>query len=192
MNLAGLSANTYTGHITITGAAGVQNSPATMTVTLTVAATSLLLFGDTAIENQVDQNALGTAEAFQTTAVANGTLGTMFVFLDGSSTSATMYIGVYGDNGGHPGTLLSEASSSTLTTGAWNSINMPAASMVSGTKYWIAILGTGSGTIKFRDRSGGCVSEGSAQNNLLLLPQTWSSGNRYGDCPISAYGKTSP
>src|SRR5262249_29214607 len=115
VNLAGLSANTYTGHITISGAAGVQNSPATVTVTLTVAAPSLLLFGDTTIEGQVDQNALGSAEAFQTTAAASGTLGTMFVFMDGSSTATTVWIGVYSDIAGHPGTLLSQASSSTLT-----------------------------------------------------------------------------
>jgi len=114
----------------------------------------------------------------------------MFVFIDGSSSSATMYIGVYNDNGGHPGTLLSQASSSSLTAEAWNSINMPAASIVSGAKYWIAVLGTGSGTIKFRDRSGGCASEGSAQSNLVSLPQTWSSGTRYSDCPLSAYGKS--
>src|SRR5262249_31996547 len=157
VNLAGLSANTYTGHITISGAAGVQNSPATVTVTLTVAAPSLLLFGDTAIEGQLDQNALGSAEAFQTTAAASRKLGTMFVFMDGSSTATTVWIGVYSDSAGHPGTLLSQASASTLTPGAWNTINVPAATIVSGGKYWIAILGTGSGSLRFRDRPGGCV-----------------------------------
>lgn len=196
VNLANLTANTYTGHLTVTGATGVGNSPATVTVTLVVAAPpppSLLLFGDTATETQRDKNALGSAEAFQTTAVASGPLGTMFVFLDPTSTVSTIWVGLYTDNAGHPGTLLSQASSSTLTAGAWNTITVPTANITNGTSYWIALLGTGSGSLFFRDRSRGpCVSEGSAQTNLTTLPQTWSSGQRFTDCPISAYGKTSP
>lgn len=196
VNLANLTANTYTGHVTVTGAAGVQNSPATVTVTLVVAAPpppSTLLFGDTATEGQRDQNSLGTAEAFQTTAVATGPLGDMFVYLDSSSTVSTIWIGLYTDNGGHPGTLLTQASSSSLTSGTWNTIPVPAVGITSGTSYWIALLGTTSGNLFFRDRnSGPCHSEGSAQTNLTTLPQTWSSGPTYTDCPISSYGKTSP
>jgi hypothetical protein len=193
VSLTGLTPNTYTGHVTVTGAAGVQNSPATVTVTLTVSAPSILLFGDTATESQVDFNPAGSAEAFQTTAVASGALGALSVFIDSSSTGANMVLGVYSDNAGHPGTLLSQISSSAMTVGAFNTFVAPSASIVSGTKYWIAILGTGSGTLKFRDRPGGtCSSETSAQTNLTALPASWSSGSHFSDCPISAFGKTSP
>ena len=193
VSLTGLTPNTYTGHITVTGAAGVQNSPQTVTVTLAVVAQSVLLFGDTTTETQIDSNPSGSAEAFQTTAVASGTLGALGIFVDANSTGKTVIIGVYSDNAGHPGTLLSQVSSSTLTLGAFNTLIPPAASIVSGTRYWIAILGTGAGTVMFRDRSGGtCSSEVSAQTNLTSLPATWSSGAHFTDCPVSAYGKTSP
>jgi hypothetical protein len=192
ISLTGLTPNTYTGHITVTGAAGVQNSPATVTVTLTVSAPSVLLFGDTATESQVDFNPNGTAEAFQTTAVASGSLGALFVFIDASSTGSNMTLGVYSDNAGHPGTLLSQVSAGALTPGAFNTLVAPSATIVSGNRYWIAILGTGSGTLRFRDRPGGaCSSESSAQTNLTTLPATWSTGTHFSDCPISAYGKTS-
>lgn len=192
VSLTGLAPNTYTGHISVTGAAGVQNSPATVTVTLTVSAPSILLFGDTATESQTDFNPAGTAEAFQTTAVASGSLGALSVFIDASSTGSNMVIGVYSDNAGHPGTLLSQVSSSALTPGAFNTVVAPPATIVSGARYWIAILGTGSGTLRFRDRPGGCSSEASAQTNLTVLPANWVSGSHFTDCPISAYGKTSP
>ena len=193
VSLTGLTPNTYTGHVTVTGAAGVQNSPATVTVTLTVSAPSVMLFGDTATESQVDFNPAGTAEAFQTTAVASGSLGALFVFVDASSTAGNMVLGVYSDNAGHPGTLLSQVSSSALTLGAFNTLVAPSATIVSGTRYWIAILGTGSGTLRFRDRPGGtCSCETSAQTNLTTLPASWSSGTHFSDCPVSAYGKTSP
>jgi hypothetical protein len=193
VSLTGLTPNTYNGHITVTGAAGVQNSPATVAVTLTVAAPSVLLFGDTATESQRDSNPAGTAEAFQTTAVASGALGAMSVFIDANSTGSNMVIGVYTDNAGHPGTLLSQVSSSALTPGAFNTVIPPSAAIVTGAKYWIAILGTGSGALMFRDRPGGpCSSEASAQTNLTSLPATWTSGAHFSDCPISAYGKTSP
>ncbi len=195
-SLTGLTAGSYTGHISVTGATGVQNSPATVTVTLTVAPPvppSLLLFGDTGIEIQRDSNALGSAEAFQTTAVASGPVGTMFFYLDSSSTVSKVAIGIYADNSGHPGTLLSQASSTALTAGTWNTVNVPAANINNGTKYWIAVLGTGTGSFYFRDKArGSCVSEASAQTNLTTLPASWSSGAVYSDCPVSAYGKTSP
>ncbi|HET6933666.1 MAG TPA: hypothetical protein VFI72_02430, partial [Candidatus Angelobacter sp.] len=192
-SLSGLAAGTYTGHITITGGTGTQNSPATVTATLTVAAPSVLLFGDTAIESQADSNPNGTAEAFQTTAVASGSLGVMSIFVDPNSSASSMVIGLYSDNSGHPGTLLSQASAGALTPNSFNVVPVSAANIVSGTKYWIAVMGAGSGTFIFRDRpGGGCASEASAQTNLTALPATWTSGARFSDCPISAFGKTSP
>jgi hypothetical protein len=194
VSLAGLAANTYTGHITITGGAGVADSPATVTVTLTVAPappSSQLLVGDTATESQVDTNPNGMAEAFQTTAVASGTLGTLSVYLDPSSTATTVAVGLYSDSGGNPGTLLSQGSTNSPKAGTFNIFAMPAANIVKGTNYWIAILSTGNGTILFRDRnSGPCLSQGSAQSTLTSLPTLWSSGSLYTDCPISAFGTT--
>ncbi|HWH92655.1 MAG TPA: PQQ-binding-like beta-propeller repeat protein [Baekduia sp.] len=147
------------------------------------------LLGDERVEGQTDQNASGTAEAFQATATAGGTLTQMSVYLDASSSAAKVTVGVYGDTGAtKPGTLLTQGSSTTLTPGAWNTIAVPSTSLTAATKYWIAILGTGSGTMRFRDAAGGCQSEASASTTLTALPSTWSTGAKYTDCPLSGYG----
>jgi outer membrane protein assembly factor BamB len=170
---------------TITGQLG-----ATQTGTLTVTpVTRTVLFGDQSIESQRDSNALGVAEAFQSTASASGTLSSLLVYLDTTSTATRVYLGVYADNAGHPGTLLSQGSSTSLTKGAWNTIPTTGATITAGTKYWIAILGTTSGTPVFRDGRGGCKSESNRTTGLTALPGTWTTGTVYSDCPLSAYGQ---
>jgi hypothetical protein len=149
-----------------------------------------VLFGDQAIEPQVDSDARGRAEAFQTTGLITGTLSSMNVFVDNSSTATKLYIGLYTNAAGHPGTLLAQGSITTITRGTWNTVPVSTASISSGTTYWIAILGTSSGTPFFRDRANGsCKSEISRQTNLTSLPSTWSTGTVYNDCPLSAYGQ---
>ncbi|MCW3004482.1 MAG: PQQ-like protein [Conexibacter sp.] len=148
-----------------------------------------VLLGDQAIESSQDQNALGSAEAFQSTATAGGSLTKMSLYLDPASTAAKVTIGVYTDTGAtKPGTLLTQGSSTTVNAGAWNTITVPSTTIASGTKYWIAILGTQSGTIRFRDVAGGCRSETSSSSALTALPATWTTGVKYSDCPLSAYG----
>lgn len=162
----------------------------TATLNVTQATSGGLLFGNQVVESNVDSNSRGSAEAFQTTANANGTLSSMRVYLDSTSSAAKLYIGLYNDNGGHPGTLLTQGSSTQLISGGWNTIAVTGASVTGGTKYWIAILGTTSGTPFFRDRHNGpCKSEGSGQTSLTALPTTWTTGSIYADCPISAYGQ---
>jgi hypothetical protein len=162
---------------------------ATLTVTPAVVQ-GTVLFGDQTIESQKDSNTLGKAEAFQTTATATGTFGSMLVYVDASSTATKIYLGLYADNNGHPGALLTQGNSVSLTAAAWNTISVSPANVSSGTKYWIAILGTTSGTPFFRDHgNGACKSEVSSQATLTALPATWSTGVVYTDCPISGYGR---
>jgi outer membrane protein assembly factor BamB len=174
--------------VTIMGTYGTTQS-ATLTVTPAVLP-GTVLFGDQTIESQRDSNTAGRAEAFQTTATATGTFSSMLVYVDASSTATKIYLGLYADNNGHPGALLTQGNSSSLTAGAWNTISVSSANVSSGTKYWIAILGTTSGTPFFRDHANGaCKSETSSQTTLTSLPATWSTGTGYTDCPISAYGQ---
>lgn len=188
-NISGLTAGTYTGHVTVTSA-GAQNSPATVNVSLTISAAGTVLLGDQAIEPQVDSNVNGQAEAFQTTATVSGALTSLSFYLDSSSTVGKVYLGVYSNGTTHPQNLLTQGSSTQLTKGAWNVITVPSASITAGTTYWIAILGTTSGKVAFRDRArGSCKSEGSSQTNLTALPAVWTSGPGYTDCPISAFGR---
>ena len=152
-----------------------------------------VLLGDQAIESSVDSNVINKAEAFQTTASLSGTVGSLTVYIDTRSTATKVYLGLYADNNGHPGALLSQASSTSLALGTWNTIPISPVSVVASTRYWIAILGTTAGTPFFRDRaSGSCKSESSSQSTLTSLPATWSTGTVYSDCPISAYGSAAP
>jgi hypothetical protein len=189
-NIAGLAANTYTGHITVT-AAGATGSPATITATLTVNSASAILLGDSVIEPQTDSDANGRAEAFQVTSSVAGSLSFLTLYVDTSSTSTKMYVGLYADNNGDPGALLAQGSA-TPTKGAWNTVTVPATNISAGSTYWIAVLGTTSGTLVFRDRRNGpCNSQSSSQTTLAALPATWTTGSRYSDCPLSAYGQNS-
>ena len=70
----------------------------------------------------------------------------MLVYVDASSTATKIYLGLYADNSGHPGALLTQGNKTSPTAGAWNTISVSPANVASGTKYWIAILGTTSGT----------------------------------------------
>jgi outer membrane protein assembly factor BamB len=151
------------------------------------APTATVLLGDQQIESQLDSSPGGTAEAFQATATAGGTLAKLSIFVDGGSGAGKLVAGVYADAAGHPGALISQGGSTTLTTGRFNDVAVPGGSIVAGQKYWIAVLGTG-GTLRFRDRNGGCKSEASVQTTMTALPATWQTGPIYADCPLSGYG----
>ena len=149
---------------------------------------STVLLGNQVIETQRDSNRLGQAEAFQTTGTVSGTLSSLSVYVDPSASVSKLSAGIYANNGTHPGALLAQASVNSPTPGAWATLPL-SAPVTAGTTYWIALLGTGSGNIYFRDRANGsCVAEASSQTTLTTLPATWTSGARYADCPVSAYG----
>src|SRR5579859_2024539 len=150
-------------------------------------AAAQVLLGDQAIESSPDGSSAGMAEAFQTTAGSTGTLGSLTIYLDSSSRSRQIFVGLYANAAGHPGTLLVQGSISTPRAGAWNTLSVSPVSVTAGTRYWIAVLGI-SGTVQFRDSIGGCTSESSAQSNLASLPNKWSSGATWSTCRLSAYG----
>jgi hypothetical protein len=181
------TAGTYT--VEATSVADTTKS-ASATVTVTPRGSSSVLLGDPNVESQADSSLpLGQAEAFQATANASGNVQSLALYLDSTSTVSQMVAGLYADAGGHPGSLLSQGSSAQVVAGAWNPISLPVTSVVAGTPYWVAILGTTSGTLVFRDATqGGCASETSAQNSLTSLPSTWTTGTASSTCPISAFG----
>jgi hypothetical protein len=148
-----------------------------------------VLLGDERIAPQLDTNPPGIAEAFESVAPATGTVDSISIYLDASSTGETLTAGLYADQDGHPGSLLAYGNA-TAKAGAWNAITLPAPTVTAGDHYWIALLGTGSGRIAFRDDpGGGCRSETTPSSmSLDSLPSAWSTGNEFGDCPVSAYG----
>jgi len=171
-------------------AAGNRTTSAAVTVDVENAAASptTYLFGTQTVEPVIDQNVAGLAEAFRTTSTSPGTVRTLRVFVATGSAATAVTVGLYSDAGGHPGTLLTQATLSAPVANAWNDVSVPAAAAPAGT-YWIAILGpTGDGTVKFRDATGaGGAAETSAQTTLSSLPATWSTGTHYGDGPLSGY-----
>jgi len=148
-----------------------------------------VLLGADEVQPQVDGNDSGVAEAFEAKALASGTVGSLSVYLDATATSDRVAVGLYADDGGHPGGLLAQADAA-ASAGKWNTIAVPDAAVRAGEPYWIAVLGTGAGRIAFRDVSGGdCNSETTpSSTSLEALPSTWVTGQAYDDCPLAAYG----
>ena len=194
-NPAGLAPGTYSATVTVdAGSAG--GSPRSVPVTLNVASPPpppppppATLLGSASIQPNRDSTSAGTAEAFQTVAAATGSMTRLNVYLDASNRATRLVAGVYANGNGHPGRLLTQGTLTSVRAGAWNAITVPTASIAAGTTYWIAVLPpSGTGTLQFRDRFGGGRSETSAQGTLSSLPQTWTTGQRWPDGPLSATG----
>jgi outer membrane protein assembly factor BamB len=186
-NISGLAAGTYTGTITVTPNSGAAQ---TISVTLTVTGQGLnTLLGDGNIESTQDDNAAGHAEAFPTTAVASGNLTQLRVYVDQGSAASNLVVGLYSNSSGRPAQLLTQGSLAHPTAGTWNAVTVPSAAVTSGTTYWIAILSpAGSGTLNFRDRSGGGTSVTSSSSSLTALPATWATGASWSSSNLSATG----
>ena len=89
----------------------------------------------------------------------------------------------------HPGDLVAQGSVSAPTAGTWTSVPLAGGAVTAGRPYWIAVLGSGTGTVRFRDKaSGSCRAETSRTTGLAALPGTWTTGTGYTDCPLSGYG----
>jgi hypothetical protein len=109
------------------------------------------------------------------------------VYLDASSDGERVAVGLYADADGHPGALLTQGSAAAKADG-WNAIEVPDAAVTAGRRYWVALLGTGSGQIAFRDQPDDCHSETTPDGlDLDALPASWTTGAEYDDCPLSAY-----
>jgi hypothetical protein len=129
------------------------------------------------------------AEAFQSIAATTGTLSSISVYLDASSTGERVAVGLYADAGGHPGELLAQGAADAKAD-AWNAVTIPDTRVAAGERYWLALLGAGQGQIAFRDQpQGGCRSETTPSDaGFDALPATWTTGSEWDDCPLSAYG----
>jgi hypothetical protein len=105
-------------------AAGNATTSATVTITVsnTTPPPSVFLFGDQAVEPNVDYNAAGLAEAFRTSSTNTGTLRKVRIYIDATSTATSVVVGVYSDSGGHPGALLASGSLASPVAGAWNEV----------------------------------------------------------------------
>jgi hypothetical protein len=148
---------------------------------------SAVFLGENTLESHVDYVIAGQAEAFRVQAGASDVAGIAHVYIDSHNAARTLIVGLYSNGAGHPGSLLSTGSVSTVQLAAWNSVSLTPTSLVSGKTYWLAVLGE-SGTLRYRDRNNGpCPSETSAEANLGALSASWKTGKLYTSCPASAY-----
>jgi fibronectin type 3 domain-containing protein len=167
-------------------AAGNSTTSAGVAVTVNNVGGALLL-GSNTVQATPDSNASGSAEAFKYTAAASGAAGTLKFYVDGGSTAASLKVGVYSDNANKPGSLLTSGTVGSPAAGAWNTATLsPSATLTSGTAYWIGFLGTG-GTLNYRDAASGSCSQSASGSGLSALPATWSSGQTWATCTLSAY-----
>ncbi len=152
-----------------------------------IASSSVLLLGDEAVEYRRASLSAGEAEAFPFQALASGLTGAVHVYIDYHNTAHALTVGLYANAGGHPGTLLATGTATSLRAHTWNTASVASVPLVSGSTYWLAVLGTG-GTLHYRDRANGpCDADTSTQTNLEALPASWSAGAVHSNCPISAY-----
>lgn len=159
----------------------------TFTLYSAEAATTILI-GNQTIQNIQDSNPAGMAEAFQYTATASGSVNKIYIYIDPSSAATQVNVGLYANSSNNPGSLLTQGSITNPAKGAWNAVPVTSVSVVSGARYWIAVLGpTGKGIVWFRDVSSGGLAQTSSQTNLAALPATWTKGNVYSMSPMSAY-----
>jgi hypothetical protein len=154
-------------------------------------APSGLLLGNYALETKADPISSQQSEAWPFTATASGNAATAYINLDSTSSAQGVLVGLYSDSSGSPGTLLATATISSPVSG-WNNANLSSnPAVTSGTNYWIAVLGTGTGQVVVRDRNAGsCNAKVNATpNNWTSLhnPFGTTSSTTYTDCPISAY-----
>jgi len=95
------------------------------------AGAATIVVGTSGVRPQADQNGAGAAEAFRTTASASGTVTSMTVYVNAGSAATKLTVGLYNDNNGHPGTLLTQGSKTAPAAGASNDVTVPAAAVTS-------------------------------------------------------------
>ena len=149
-----------------------------------------VVLGTQQVEASLDNDNSQMAEAFPVTATSSAQVNSLSLFLDGSNSASTVWVGLYSNYSGHPNTLLSQAALTQPLSGKWNSVNIPSVQVKLGTRYWVALLGL-NGQIAFRDVTGRCYSETSQQTTLSSLPATWRTGSRWSTCVVSMFGSAS-
>jgi flagellar hook assembly protein FlgD/PKD repeat protein len=141
-----------------------------------------------------DSNPAGLAEAFRATAELTGTVRHLSVRLRGAKAlPKKLVVGIYADEGSHPGKLLSSATTTAPNQG-WTEVAIPAVELQAGMRYWITLLSpAGTATVHFMDGCCGSAdhapSETSRNRRLTALPATWATGTTYRSGLLSGYGR---
>jgi hypothetical protein len=190
----------YTGTDSFTFSAADPNSPfphspAVATVSIEVAAGGggkTLLAGDgTSTYSVSDQTAGGREETFQFTAKASGTVEEMLFRTDGTANTGVtgLKLGILSENAGKPGEVLGQASvTGEPPTNSWIKAAGLSTALVTGTKYWLAVLPLGASTTRLHYNVAAALSAGTGNLESVtgglsaLTPE--SSWETYNQGPI--------
>ncbi|MBV9892622.1 MAG: hypothetical protein JO020_00460 [Chloroflexi bacterium] len=124
-----------------------------------------------------------------------GTASEVVMYIDQNTMTSQVQLGLYSDNAGHPGTLLTQGTLNTAIPGAWNTAQVPPVFVVAGTHYWIAALspfGSADVNVRYHSVPANGGSEASSQTNLTALTTTWSTGSTSTKQDLSAYVLAAP
>ncbi len=146
-----------------------------------------VLLGNQDVANYLDSTAGGSAAAFQYTAARDGRARGIELHVDAGTTATKLFLGLYADADGKPGSLVTSGSLSPPKPGAWNAVPVRSTLIKSGARYWIAMLSAG-GALNYPDTSGGTArSYFDTRTGLTSLPSQYSPGTSYPLSPASAF-----
>jgi hypothetical protein len=156
----------------------------------TAPAGPIVLVGDLTIQPQQVRVAGGQAAAYQYIAGFSGQASIIRLFVDSGTTAPVIRVGLYADQDGSPGAILTQGSVPGLTVG-WASVAVPPISLVQSQRYWIVVLSP-LGNINLRESAVGGSSLLSSQTTLAAFPATWTGGESGARAPLSAYVQQVP
>jgi hypothetical protein len=145
-----LPRTTYGYAVAAFDAAGNVSANSSPPLYATTLAPSAVQMGDPSLESITDSNPLGI-QAEPVTAPASGALVNISIYIDPASSGPdSIELGLYSDNAGVPGTLLAATSSvNNPAPGTWLVLTTTAATVTSGTNYWLAYEVSGP-SVKYR------------------------------------------
>ena len=137
------------------------------------------ILGNNAIEATTDPSSLGTVEATQYIATTSATIDTLSIYLDESNAATGVALGIYGDSGGTPGSLLASGSLTATQNGAWNSAAVSPTGLVAGRAYWIARLALTGGDVVTRGNNSVANPDRVDTRRSSSLPSVFSPGSSW-------------
>lgn len=150
------------------------------------------LAGERSTQRSVGSAPAGSVRAFSLKSVTSGTAGSVSLYIDRRNRAKAVRVALYSSAGKRPGTLLARSRQTSARTTGWKRISIPSTPIVAGTRYWLAIRGSG-GRIYFRNRSSRskCTSK-SSKRIRGSFSSTWATAATRNTCALSAYVSGTP
>ena len=112
------------------------------------------------------------------------------IYVDKTSTATRLIAGVYTDNNGHPGKLITGWDDTWIKVSGWNEVRLPVVPVAAGTKYWIAVLNPTGGLLNILNNIGSNTQPSETNQSVTLseLPSLWVTGTISTNGLLSGYG----